>query len=67
MPRRAAGFRCFGDTIPISQLCLLEWPWVRQSAVFSGIPIAEGLFEKRFRAVSVVNIETGRVVAFVKL
>jgi hypothetical protein len=54
-----------GDTIPISQLCLLEWPWVRQSAVFSGIPIAEGLFEKRCRAVWFVKIETGRLVSFV--
>jgi hypothetical protein len=54
-----------GNTIPISQLCLPEWPWVRQSAVFSGIPIAEGLFEKRCRAVWFVNIETGRLVSFV--
>ena len=54
-----------GDTIPISQLCLLEWPWVRQSAVFSGIPTAEGLFEKRCRAVCFANIETGRLVSFV--
>ena len=54
------------DTIPISQLCLPEWPWVRQSAVFSGIPITEGLFEERCRAVWVVNIEPIRVVAFVK-
>jgi hypothetical protein len=38
---------------------------VRQSAVFSGIPIAEGLFEKRCRAVWFVNIETGRLVSFV--
>ena len=51
--------------MPISQLCLPEWPWVRQSAVFSGIPIAEGLFEKRCRAVWFVNIETGRLVSFV--
>ena len=54
-----------GDIIPISQLCLPEWPWVRQSAVFSGIPVAEGLFEKRCRAVCFVNIETGRLVSFV--
>ena len=38
---------------------------MRQSAVFSGIPIAEGLFEKRCRAVWFVNIETGRSVSFV--
>ena len=37
-----------------------------QSAVFSGVPIAEGLFEKRCRAVWFVNIEAGRVVPFVK-
>jgi hypothetical protein len=54
------------DTIPVPQLCLPDWPWVRQSAVFSGIPITEGLFEERCRAVSVVNIETIRVAAFVK-
>ena len=39
---------------------------MRQSAVFSGIPITEGLLEERCRAVWVVNIETIRVVAFVK-
>ena len=38
---------------------------MHQSAVFSGIPIAEGLFEKRCRAVWFVNIETGRLVSFV--
>ena len=51
-----------GDTIPISQLCLPEWPWVRQSAVFRAIPIAEGLFEKRCRAVWFVNFEDGRAI-----
>jgi hypothetical protein len=51
--------------MPISQLCLPEWPWVRQSAVFSGIPIVEGLFENRCRAVCFVNIEIGRLVSFV--
>ena len=55
-----------GDTIPVSHRCLPEWPWVRQSAVFSGIPIAEGVFEKRCRAVCFVNIETRRLVPFVK-
>ena len=58
-----AGIR--GTPYPISQLCLPEWPWVRQSAVFSGILIAEGLFEKRCGAVCFVNIETGRLVSFV--
>ena len=38
---------------------------MRQSAVFRAIPIAEGLFEKRCRAVWFVNIETGRLVSFV--
>ncbi len=38
---------------------------MRQSAFFSGIPIAEGLFEKRCRAVCFVNIETGQLVSFV--
>jgi hypothetical protein len=33
----------------------------------SGIRITQRLLEERCRAVSVVNIETGRVVAFVKL
>jgi hypothetical protein len=60
-----SGDRHSGDTIPISQLCLPEWPWVRQSAVFTGISIAEGLFEKRCRAVWFVYIETGRLVSFV--
>jgi hypothetical protein len=54
-----------GDTIPISQLCLPDWPWMRQSAFFIRIPITEGLFEKRCRAVCFVNIETGRAVSFV--
>jgi hypothetical protein len=40
---------------------------VRQSAVFSGIPITEGLLEERCRAVWVINIETGRLVAFVNI
>jgi hypothetical protein len=40
---------------------------VRTSAVVSGIRITERLFEERCHAVSVVNIETGRVVAFVQL
>ena len=34
-------------------------------AVFSGIPTAEGLFEKRCLAVCFANIETGRLVSFV--
>jgi len=38
---------------------------VRQTAVFSGIPIAEWLFEKRCRAVWFVNIETSGLVSFV--
>ncbi len=63
---RPASFRPdSANTIPISQLCLPEWPWVRQIAVFIGIPIAEGLFEKRRRAVWFVNIETGRLVSLV--
>ena len=33
----------------------------------SGIRITQRLLEERCRAVSVVNIETGRVVAFAKL
>jgi hypothetical protein len=33
----------------------------------SGIRITQRLLEERCRAVSVVKIETGRVVAFVKL
>ena len=40
---------------------------MRKSAVLSGIRITQRLLEERCRAVSVVNIETGRVVAFVKL
>jgi hypothetical protein len=40
---------------------------VRKSAVLSGIGITQRLLEERCRAVSVVNIEAGRVVAFVKL
>jgi hypothetical protein len=44
-----------------------EWEWVRTSAVLSGIRITQRLLEERCRAVSVVNIETGRAVAFVKL
>jgi hypothetical protein len=40
---------------------------VRKSAVLSGIRITQRLLGERCRAVSVVNIETGRVVAFVKL
>jgi uncharacterized protein (TIGR03032 family) len=39
---------------------------VRESAVFSGIPIAERPLEDRCCGVWVVNIETGRVVALVK-
>jgi hypothetical protein len=35
---------------------------VRQSAVFRAIPIAEGLFEKRCRAVWFVNFEDGRAI-----
>jgi hypothetical protein len=42
-------------------LHLPEWPWVRQSAVFSGITIAGGLFEKRRHVVCFINIETGRL------
>ena len=38
---------------------------MHQSAVFRAVPIAEGLFEKRCRAVWFVNIETGRLVSFV--
>ena len=38
---------------------------MRQTAVFSGIPIAEGLFEKHCRAVWFVNIEIGWSVSFV--
>ena len=40
---------------------------MRQSAVSNGTPITERPLEKRCRAVWVVNIQTGRVVAFVKL
>ncbi len=40
---------------------------MRKSAVLSGIRITQRLLGERCRAVSVVNIETGRVVAFVKL
>jgi hypothetical protein len=40
---------------------------VRQSAVFSGIPIAEGLVEKRCRAAWFANIETGRLLSVVNL
>ena len=39
---------------------------VRESAVFSGIPIAERPVEERCCGVWVIHIETGRVVAFVK-
>jgi uncharacterized protein (TIGR03032 family) len=39
---------------------------VRESAVFSGIAIAERPFEERCCGVWVVNIQTGQVVAFVK-
>jgi len=39
---------------------------VRQSAVFSGVQITERPLEERCRAVRVVNLETGRVVQFVK-
>jgi hypothetical protein len=42
-----------------------EWAWVRQIAVFRGIQITEGLLQKRFRALWVVNIEAGRMVACV--
>ena len=35
---------------------------MRQSAVFRAIPIAEGLFEKRCRAVWFVNFEDGRAI-----
>jgi hypothetical protein len=38
---------------------------VRHSAVVSGIPITEGLLEEGRRAVWVVNIETGPLVACV--
>jgi hypothetical protein len=38
---------------------------VRQIAVFRGIQITEGLLQKRFRALWVVNIEAGRMVACV--
>ena len=40
---------------------------MRNSAVLSGIRITPRLLEERRCAVPVVNIETGRVVAFVKL
>ena len=40
---------------------------MRKSAVLSGIRITQRLLGERCRAVSVVNIEIGRVVAFVKL
>ena len=53
--------------MPIFRRCLPEWPWLRQSAVFSGIQITERPLEERCRAVWVVNIETGRLVAFVKI
>lgn len=39
---------------------------VRESAVFSGIPIADRPTEERACGVWVVNIETGETVAFVK-
>jgi uncharacterized protein (TIGR03032 family) len=39
---------------------------VRESAVFSGIPIAEKALEDRNCGVWVVNIETGNAIAFVK-
>jgi uncharacterized protein (TIGR03032 family) len=39
---------------------------VRESAVFSGIPIAERPQEERSCGVWVVNIETGQTIAFVK-
>ena len=39
---------------------------VRESAVFSGIPIAERPQEDRACGVWVVNIETGQTIAFVK-
>lgn len=39
---------------------------VRESAVFSGIPIAERPQEERACGVWVVNIETGETIAFVK-
>ena len=49
------------------QLCLPERPWVRKIALFNGIPITERPLEERCRAVRVINIQTGRVVAFEKL
>lgn len=39
---------------------------VRESAVFSGIPIAERALAERNCGVWVVNIQTGKVIAFVK-
>jgi hypothetical protein len=40
---------------------------VRKTALLSGIRINQRVLEERCRAVLVVNIETGRVVAIVKL
>jgi hypothetical protein len=50
----------FGDIAPTSRLCLPEWPWLRRSAVLSGIQITERRLEERCRTVRAVNIETRR-------
>ena len=55
----------FWENVAISRLCLPKWPSVQQVAVLSGIPIAERPLEERCRRASVVNIESGRAVAFV--
>jgi uncharacterized protein (TIGR03032 family) len=50
----------------VGPLAFVGLSQVRESAVFSGIAIAERPIEERCCGVWVVNIQTGRVVAFVK-
>jgi hypothetical protein len=60
---------CLGSSelwgnVPISRLCLPEWPSVRQIGLFSAIPIAQRSLEERCRRAWVVNLETDQAVAF---